>query len=66
MAKDDLDVLCKRMTKGRPFGDDQWAERTAGRAGLESALRDRGRPAKIKPMAMGVNESSQRPDCKNE
>jgi putative transposase len=53
MARDDLESLRKCLAKGRPFGDDDWVERTARRLGLESTLRDRGRPAKIRPDGHG-------------
>jgi hypothetical protein len=41
------------LSKGRAFGDDDWAECAAKRLGLESSLRDRGRPAKMNPESKG-------------
>lgn len=32
------------ISRGAPFGDEDWAKKTAGRLGLESTLRARGRP----------------------
>ena len=36
------------VRRGRPLGDDRWAERTAKRLGLAHTLRPPGRPAKKK------------------
>lgn len=36
--------LC--IARGRPYGDESWAKRTATRLGTESSLRPRGRPKK--------------------
>ena len=33
---------------GAPFGDTVWQQRTAASLGLLSALRERGRPTKVK------------------
>ena len=35
-------ALC--IARGRPFGSPTWVRRMAGRSGLESTLRPRGRP----------------------
>ena len=53
LAEDDLESLRTRVAKGRPFGDDDWVERTARRLGLESSLRDRGRPARVERSRTG-------------
>ena len=37
------DLRCSAH-RGRPFGSEDWVARTAKRLGLESALRQRGRP----------------------
>jgi putative transposase len=37
------DLRCGAQ-RGRPFGDEDWVVRTARRLGLESTLRQRGRP----------------------
>ena len=39
-------AIRRSVRRGSPFGDDRWSERTAGRLGLESSLRPRGRPRK--------------------
>ena len=42
----ELEALRRSAQKGRPFGQDQWVEATANALGLESTLRDAGRPKK--------------------
>ena len=42
----ELAALRRSVTRGAPFGDTAWQERTAKRLGLESTLRPRGRPSK--------------------
>jgi putative transposase len=39
------------LRRGRPYGDDAWARRTARALGLEHTFRDPGRPRKTKPEA---------------
>jgi putative transposase len=39
-------ALQRSIARGRPFGDAPWQSRTAKRLGLESTLRERGRPKK--------------------
>jgi putative transposase len=39
-------ALRRSVARGAPFGSDAWTVATAGRLGLESALRPRGRPRK--------------------
>jgi putative transposase len=42
----ELEALRLSVGRGRPFGDDGWAHRTAKRFGLESTYRAQGRPRK--------------------
>ncbi len=42
----ELAALRRSVVRGAPYGDDGWQQRTAARLGLESSLRDRGRPVK--------------------
>jgi putative transposase len=42
-------ALQRSIARGAPFGSERWALSTAGRLGLESALRPRGRPRKANP-----------------
>ena len=39
-----LEAVRISVQRGRPFGGDAWVRRLAGRFGLESTLRPRGRP----------------------
>ena len=39
----ELDAIRLCVKRGRPYGEQRWQERTAGRLGLESTLRPRGR-----------------------
>ncbi|ODT98329.1 MAG: hypothetical protein ABS79_06105 [Planctomycetes bacterium SCN 63-9] len=43
-SEEDRIRLC--LNRGRPYGHDQWTETTAKNLGLESSLRNRGRPRK--------------------
>jgi len=50
----ELASVRQSVVRGAPYGAPQWVERTAGRLGLESTLRSRGRPRKddgIEPAA---------------
>ena len=49
----ELDALRKSVTKGRPFGDDAWQQRTTARLGLESSYRVAGRPKRPEVMGRG-------------
>jgi REP-associated tyrosine transposase len=40
----ELEALRRSVIKGRPFGDEQWTQRTARQFHLAHTLRDRGRP----------------------
>lgn len=42
----ELEALRRSVERGQPFGDRSWVTRCAGRLGLESTLRPRGRPKK--------------------
>ena len=42
----ELLALRRSATRGTPFGDESWQERTATALGLQSAFRPRGRPRK--------------------
>ena len=42
------------VARGRPFGGHRWVKRTAGRLGLLSTLRPRGRPKKDSPRAASI------------
>ena len=53
IGDDDLALLRKCLARGRPFGEAVWVKQTAKRLGLESSLRDPGRPAKIKATQEG-------------
>lgn len=41
-----VEKIDKSIKRGRPLGDDDWMVKTAGRLGLESTIRPRGRPRK--------------------
>ncbi len=45
-AKIQLDSIRSSIIKNRPYGDDLWVKRTAEKLGLESSLRQPGRPKK--------------------
>ena len=38
----------RSLERGAPFGSESWAVQTAGALGLESSLRPRGRPRKVR------------------
>ena len=42
----ELEAIRESVNRGAPFGNPRWRETTAGRLGLESTLRPRGRPPK--------------------
>jgi len=41
----ELEALRRSVVRGRPFGSDRWAQRTARQCGLESTFRPPGRPS---------------------
>ncbi len=46
LSVSDLQRLRISVERGRPYGDESWANLTAERLGLQSTLRSRGRPRK--------------------
>jgi hypothetical protein len=42
----ELEALRRSVARGRPFGNDRGAQRTAKRFGLEAPFRPQGRPRK--------------------
>ncbi len=50
-TKAELEALQRSVTRGAPFGEASWQQRTAKRLGLQSTLRPRGRPRKLRPRA---------------
>jgi putative transposase len=44
--EEELKLLRRCVTRGQPFGDDDWVERMSRKLGLEFTLRRRGRPRK--------------------
>ena len=47
-SESELEAIRRATNRGRPYGDEKWVIRTARRLGLESTLRNRGRPKKAK------------------
>jgi putative transposase len=47
-TESELTALRRSVLRGAPYGDDQWQEQTAGALGLESSMRPKGRPKKVK------------------
>lgn len=43
----ELVAIRRSVRRGQPFGGDRWVHTVARRLGLESTLRDRGRPKKV-------------------
>jgi len=46
----ELDAVRKCCAKNRPFGSPGWQRNMAEKLGLQSSLRERGRPRKLKPL----------------
>ena len=44
----ELSALRRSVLRGCPYGDERWSQRMVKRLGLESTLRPRGRPKKLK------------------
>ena len=42
----ELDAIRRSVTRGQPYGQEEWVSKTAEQLGLESTLRSRGRPRK--------------------
>ena len=47
LTKKELMAIRHCVTRGKPYGDEDWTAKTAKRLGLESTTRPRGRPKKI-------------------
>jgi hypothetical protein len=50
----ELKALCRSLQRGQPYGSTAWVLSVAGRLGLESRIRRRGRPALQKPVRQGA------------
>jgi putative transposase len=48
LAEEELRVMRESISRGKPFGSERWAKMTAKKLGLESSMRPRGRPKKVK------------------
>jgi putative transposase len=46
LSASELESLRRSVQRGTPYGSALWVKKTAGRLGLESTLRPRGRPSK--------------------
>jgi len=44
----ELKAILRCVNKGQPYGSDKWIEATARKLGLESTMRRRGRPSKVR------------------
>ncbi|MBI2479078.1 MAG: transposase [Planctomycetia bacterium] len=53
----ELDALRRSVVCGRPFGDTVWQQHTAQQLGLESSLRQPGRPRKLAPILADTRPS---------
>ena len=53
LSEKDLESVRVSVSRGRPFGSSLWQKRVARRLGLDSTLRDRGRPRKQKETKRG-------------
>lgn len=53
----ELDALRRSVGCGRPFGDTVWQQHTAQQLGLESSLRQPGRPRKLAPILADTRPS---------
>jgi len=47
-TESELTALRESVLRGAPYGDDQWQEQTAVALGLESSMRPKGRPKKVR------------------
>jgi putative transposase len=52
--ENELTALRRSRDRGRPYGDDDWTERTAKKLAIESALRPVGRPKKAEKDKIGL------------
>ena len=46
LTQAELEAVQRSVVRGQPLGNPRWIKRTAGRLGLESTMRSRGRPRK--------------------
>jgi putative transposase len=53
----EVERLRESLRRGRPFGEERWMKKTAGKLGLEASLRPRGRPRKNPEMSIGKREA---------
>lgn len=49
LSEEDLAAIRRCVSRGKPYGDDEWNQKAAALLGLESSLRPRGRPRKVEP-----------------
>jgi putative transposase len=54
----DLEALRRSVQRGQPYGAETWIKRVAGRLGLESTLRARGRPRRLPEAGESENKGS--------
>jgi len=47
ITKKEQESIARSITRGVPFGTEQWTASTIKRLGLESTIRPRGRPKKL-------------------
>ena len=47
LTEGELDAVRRSLERGRPYGSEPWIKRAAGKLGLASTLRPRGRPRKV-------------------
>jgi len=45
----ELQAIRRCVNKGQPYGSESWVKKTARELGLESTMRRRGRPSKVRP-----------------
>lgn len=46
LSKDERDALQLCISRGQPYGEEDWKSKTAKKLGIESSIRPRGRPRK--------------------
>jgi hypothetical protein len=46
-GKDEIENIRYAIKKSRPYGSEKWGGKADAKFGLESPLRDRGRPRKV-------------------
>ncbi len=45
----ELHAIQRSVNKGHSYGSESWVKKTARELGLESTMRRRGRPSKVRP-----------------